>query len=102
MPIWCDPSPRPLPAPPQVFEEPNNYRCTPLNYRYITRYAYHYTQVFKKLNTPPVPINALPATLDCVAPGTQTTVGDVLFAKCETKEALEKQAHHAPHSRQAH
>ena len=49
------------------------------------------SQVFLKLGTPPVPINALPANHESVTPGTEVSVGAVLFAKVETKEALEKQ-----------
>jgi len=48
--------------------------------------------VFTKLNTPPTEIQSLGASLDHLKPGTAVSVGDVLFAKVETKEALEKAA----------
>jgi len=47
--------------------------------------------VFIKLATPPLPIGHLRRSLSNLAPATKVTVGDVLFAKVETAEALEKQ-----------
>jgi len=49
-------------------------------------------KVFAMLNTPPVPIVKLSATLSNLRPGTQTAAGEILYEKVATAEALAKQA----------
>jgi len=45
-------------------------------------------KVFAMLNTPPLPICQLRTTLTNLKPETQTSVGEIMYAKAETKEAL--------------
>jgi len=49
-------------------------------------------KVFECLGTPPVPISALRPALCNLTPGTKTKVGEILYAKVETADALAAQA----------
>ena len=49
-------------------------------------------RVFTMLGTPPLPICQLRSTLTNLQPGTLTSVGDIMYAKVDTAEALAAQA----------
>ena len=49
-------------------------------------------RVFAMLGTPPLPICQLRSTLTNLQPGTLTSVGDIMYAKVDTAEALAAQA----------
>ena len=63
--------------------------------------VYGIPKVFEKLNSPPTFIHKLKPTLDNLTPGTQVSVGGILYEKVETAEALAKQAEEAKIKKQA-
>ena len=58
-------------------------------------------KVFEKLGTPPIPIRELKPTLSNLTPGTAVTVGDVLFEKLQTAEAIAQQQQLAAEKKKA-
>ena len=67
--------------------------CIYATAHFLAPYLVHTApKVFAMLNTAPVPIAKLSATLTNLQPGTQTAAGEILYEKVATAEALAKQA----------